>query len=120
MKHTKKIVALALVLVTVLAIGAPALAALSGSYVPYLGGSGTTYNIKSGQTGDKVKNVQMLMNACLGTSLTLDGNFGPNTEKAVMQFQSKYGLAADGIVGAKTKQMIWDKCNVWPNLITVY
>lgn len=120
MKHTKKIVALALVLVTVLAIGAPALAALSGSYAPYLGGSGSSYNIRRGHTGDQVKNLQMLMNACLGTSLTLDGVFGSDTEKAVIKFQSQYGLTADGIVGANTKQKIWDKCNIWPNLITVY
>lgn len=31
-----------------------------------------------------------------------DGIFGPETQKAILSFQNKKGLAADGIVGAKT------------------
>ncbi|MEG1884612.1 MAG: hypothetical protein RR224_13015 [Clostridia bacterium] len=56
MKHMKKFVCLALVIVTLLAAAAPALA-LPGSYSPYLGGTGSSYNIRRGHTGDQVKNL---------------------------------------------------------------
>jgi len=35
-----------------------------------------------------------------------DGDFGPNTEKAVMAWQRKNNLVADGIVGTKTLDMM--------------
>ena len=52
--------------------------------------------IKLGSKGDTVKKLQKLL------SLTVDGNFGPKTDKAVKEFQTKNNLIADGIVGAKT------------------
>lgn len=52
--------------------------------------------IKLGSKGNAVKNLQQLLN------LTVDGNFGPKTDKAVKEFQTKNNLIADGIVGAKT------------------
>ena len=121
MKHKKKIVSHALVIVTLLAVAAPALA-LPGSYSPYLGGTGSSYNIRRGHTGDQVKNLQMLLNATLGTSLTIDGIFGSGTEDAVERFQRDYmgSSAVDGIVGANTKQALWDACQIWPNLSVVY
>lgn len=45
--------------------------------------------------------------------LKADGIFGPNTEKAVKEFQKANGLVADGIVGQKT----WDKLDVNPRNI---
>ncbi len=38
-----------------------------------------------------------------------DGIFGNNTKKAVLRFQSDNELAADGIVGAATWTMLWQK-----------
>ena len=52
--------------------------------------------IKLGSKGNTVKELQKLL------SLTVDGNFGPKTDKAVKEFQTKNNLIADGIVGAKT------------------
>ena len=117
----KKLLALALVAVTVLAVTIPAMA-LSGSYKPYLGGDGTTHNIRRYQTGPQVKNLQMLLNATLNTSLTIDWNFGTATEFAVRTFQRNYlgSWADDGIVGPTTKNALWYNCPLWPNLIVVY
>ena len=52
--------------------------------------------IKLGSKGNAVKKLQQLLN------LTVDGNFGPETDKAVKYFQAKNHLIADGIVGVKT------------------
>ena len=38
----------------------------------------------------------------VGSSWTLDGLYGPNTQRAVRQFQSEHGLKVDGIAGPET------------------
>jgi peptidoglycan hydrolase-like protein with peptidoglycan-binding domain len=35
-------------------------------------------------------------------------SFGPQTEAALKKVQARYGLADDGIVGPKTKELFWD------------
>ena len=54
--------------------------------------------------GDKGEAVKLLQNKLVskGYKLIADGDFGNNTKKAVIDFQSKNGLVADGIVGTKT------------------
>jgi peptidoglycan hydrolase-like protein with peptidoglycan-binding domain len=37
-----------------------------------------------------------------GFAVSVDGEFGPGTDKAVKEFQQKNGLKADGIVGPST------------------
>jgi len=37
---------------------------------------------------------------------SIDGKIGPNTEKAIRDFQQANGLTADGVVGAKTKSLL--------------
>lgn len=54
--------------------------------------------LKKGSKGTQVKELQEFL------EITADGDFGPGTEKAVKEWQSKNGLVADGIVGPKT----WD------------
>jgi murein DD-endopeptidase MepM/ murein hydrolase activator NlpD len=52
--------------------------------------------VKKGSRGADVKHLQSKL------GITADGDFGPNTHKAVVAFQTSKGLVADGIVGPKT------------------
>lgn len=52
--------------------------------------------IKLGSKGNAVKSLQQAL------KLTIDGYFGPKTEKAVKEFQVKNNLTVDGIVGNNT------------------
>lgn len=63
----------------------------------------TVRDLKKGCKGDDVKELQKNLNTVLGTKLTVDGDFGKNTENAVKQFQTKYGLKADGIYGKNSR-----------------
>jgi len=56
--------------------------------------------LKKGCRGDDVRKLQRAL------KLYEDGIFGKLTEEAVKQFQSKYGLVADGIVGPHTWALI--------------
>lgn len=65
--------------------------------------------LRRGSTGSEVEQVQFWLselaqfNSAL-PNLTVDGNFGAATERAVKIFQQEQGLTADGIVGQAT----WD------------
>lgn len=68
--------------------------------------------LRLGSKGDAVKSLQILLNGYNfigknGKKLTVDGDFGANTEYAVRNFQKSAGLTPDGICGLKT----------WPALI---
>ena len=56
--------------------------------------------LKIGMKGDDVRRLQQAL------KLYPDGIFGKLTEEAVKQFQAKYGLDADGIVGPHTWALI--------------
>ena len=62
--------------------------------------------IQMGQSGTAVKELQMCLNEIMGLNLDTDGIFGNGTKNAVISFQKKYGLTADGIAGPKTNKMI--------------
>ena len=57
--------------------------------------------IRRGARGDLVKQLQTLLSKD-GSSLEIDGIFGPGTQSAVRAFQSRHNLVVDGIVGPKT------------------
>jgi N-acetylmuramoyl-L-alanine amidase len=49
-----------------------------------------------------IKTLQYRLRKVLKSSLSIDGNYGPSTTRAVEQFQISQGLWVDGIAGAKT------------------
>lgn len=54
---------------------------------------------------EHVKVIQVNLNR-YGYNLDLDRSFGPDTEKAVKDFQKKNGLTVDGFVGAETTDLL--------------
>lgn len=59
-------------------------------------------NLTIGSKGLRVRDLQRALNAN-GAKLSADGWFGDATEAAVIVYQRKNGLVADGIVGEKTE-----------------
>lgn len=87
----------------------------NGDYKPYLHGftppagappgGGTPPTIQQGATGSYVITLQDDLNQ-FGYNLVADGNFGPLTRAAVVNFQAQHSLAIDGIVGPQTWQAL--------------
>ena len=57
--------------------------------------------LQKGSKGDEVKKWQEYLNT-QGYGLSVDGDFGNNTYNATVDWQTKNGLGADGIVGKNT------------------
>ena len=71
----------------------------------------TSYNSR----GTGVSWVQAILNKTIGTSLSIDGVYGSGTRSAVITFQNRYGLAAEGVVGPATRakmQEVWNASKV--------
>ncbi len=66
---------------------------------------GTT-TLKKGSRGQYVENLQGHLQDKIDATIKQDGVFGDATEKAVIAFQKKAGLTADGLVGKKTKEAL--------------
>ncbi|WP_416137380.1 N-acetylmuramidase domain-containing protein [Halomonas sp. HK25] len=61
--------------------------------------------LRRGDSGDNVRELQRRLSHA-GFPLTLDGQFGPATERAVRAFQNRAGLVVDGLAGPKTDLML--------------
>ena len=72
------------------------------------GSTNVSSGLKKGSKGEKVKALQRRLNQ-LGWNLSVDGDFGSNTESAVKQFQSINGLSVDGVVGPNTSKKLNSK-----------
>ena len=59
-------------------------------------------DVRRGDCGEGVRQVQDQLNYKLSSSLSVDGRFGPGTEGAVRDFQASVGLPVDGVVGPST------------------
>ncbi|TDV44280.1 glycoside hydrolase domain-containing protein [Actinophytocola oryzae] len=64
--------------------------------------TGDTPALSQGSTGTAVRRLQRSLTAALGTTVGIDGDFGPATETAVRSYQSSRGLGVDGQVGPAT------------------
>lgn len=62
-------------------------------------------DVERGDRGSEVTEVQTIL-ASFGYTVTVDGVFGPQTEKAVRSWQKSNGLRVDGIVGPVTLQSL--------------
>ena len=66
--------------------------------------SGISGTIYYGQTGDRVKKLQQVLNELGYNCGNVDGKFGPKTLAAVKKFQKAMGISVDGKVGPETKK----------------
>lgn len=62
-----------------------------------------------GSKGDGVKAIQYLLARKFGYGISIDGDFGPATQSAVIQFQRSKGLSTDGVVGPNTWKALVNK-----------
>jgi len=52
-----------------------------------------------GSTGDGVRILQLALKSCYGRSITVDGQFGPDTRDALKYAQSQERITVDGLYG---------------------
>lgn len=57
--------------------------------------------LRLGSQGERVREIQQLL-VRAGFTVKVDGDFGPSTKAAVKEFQKKYKLDVDGVIGPKT------------------
>lgn len=58
--------------------------------------------LAKGATGEDVKWLQSALNTVMNVNLTVDGNFGGNTETVLMEFQKSKGIDANGKADSAT------------------
>ncbi len=58
--------------------------------------------LRMGDSGPAVEELQRALSEALGVDIAVDGDFGPATKAAVVAFQNREGLKADGVVGPLT------------------
>jgi len=69
--------------------------------------------LKEGSSGKDIYELQGRLKALGYFNGKVDGQFGASTKNAVTWFQWKFGMKSDGIVGAKTKLMLWKATKDW-------
>lgn len=66
--------------------------------------------LRLGSTGPAVQELQQLLNAAgVHPPLVVDGSFGPATRAAVIWFQRAHGLDPDGVVGPRTRTVLYGR-----------
>lgn len=67
--------------------------------------SAATGMLRMGSKGARVRELQQLL-VRAGFTVTVDGDFGPSTKQAVIAFQKKFRLEADGVAGPQTQRKL--------------
>lgn len=73
--------------------------------------------LKKGCKGDDVRQLQVDLNKTIDAGLEIDGSFGSLTEKAVKDFQTKFGIQVDGSFGSESRTTMEKALN---NQISIY
>ena len=73
-----------------------------GTPVTIVGKAWANRNMRRGDSGKDVAEVQKMLKKLGYYHSSLDGKFGTKTEQAVLRFQTAKGLLVDGIVGPQT------------------
>lgn len=63
--------------------------------------------VSRGSSGDIVRTIQARL-AQRGWTIGVDGDFGPQTDRVIRQFQAEKNLGVDGVVGPKTWAALWN------------
>ena len=63
----------------------------------------STRTLRRGTEGADVRNLQNELNL-RGANIVVDGDFGPQTQKALKDFQRRSGIGPDGVVGRDTRE----------------
>lgn len=89
--------------------GAPPATPSDSTEQPSANGQAPAYPgtvLREGSKGPGVQTMQQRLSD-LGYAVAVDGNFGPGTRGAIVDFQGKNGLTADGFVGPDTWTALW-------------
>jgi hypothetical protein len=70
--------------------------------------------LERGDVNEEVKQWQLFLQSAGYKIPTVDGAFGPQTEKETIKFQLKNGLKPDGVVGPKTWKFVTNISNNTP------
>ena len=65
--------------------------------------------LSSGSQGEKVEELQKRLQALGYYTGEIDGQFGPGTREAVVDFQKNNGLDADGLAGTETLKVLYSQ-----------
>ena len=63
--------------------------------------------LRMGSTGPKVRELQAMLTRA-GFPVNVDGDFGPSTKAAVMEFQRANSITVDGVAGPETQRILAD------------
>ena len=70
-------------------------------------GSTNPNTLQYGDSGSRVTELQTALVKLGYNTNGIDGRFGAGTKRAVISFQTKQGLTADGLAGAKTQELLY-------------
>ncbi|MBM6619345.1 peptidoglycan-binding protein [Bacillus suaedaesalsae] len=79
----------------------------------------TSTKLLNGDKGEQVRQLQEKLSRLGYFSTTIDGKFGPLTKGAVLDYQNRYGLKADGVADSTTLKHLFTNQNVRGKTITV-
>ena len=74
--------------------------------------SALAVNYRVGDESDEIATIQSALKQLKFYSGDITGHFGAKTREAVVKFQRRYKLDADGIVGVETLEKLYDKAGI--------